>query len=233
MAHLDALGNFLGPPQRRYDSYANTYNPGWKDYPNLSYGANPRYNQPYQNRVPQQPRDLGKLLSQTEPNLRQNVNAVTLQSGKVLEPIPGRLNQCRKGKEDNEIPETFRNVKINIPLLDAIKQILRYAKFLKELCTNQRKLTSNERVSVGENISTMLQQKLPAKYKDRGVIIQLADRFVAYPKRVLEDILVKVNELIFPANFYVIKMEEDSTPRSSDLLLGRPFLSTASTKIDI
>ncbi|KAG8485579.1 hypothetical protein CXB51_018840 [Gossypium anomalum] len=44
MAHLDAVGNFPGPPQRRYDPYANTYNPGWMDHPNLSYGANPRYN---------------------------------------------------------------------------------------------------------------------------------------------------------------------------------------------
>ncbi|KAG8480531.1 hypothetical protein CXB51_024629 [Gossypium anomalum] len=28
MAHLDAVGNFPGPPQRRYDPYANTYSPG-------------------------------------------------------------------------------------------------------------------------------------------------------------------------------------------------------------
>ena len=66
-----------------------------------------------------------------------------------------------------------------------------------------------------------------------GVIIQLADRSVVHPEGVLEDVLVKVNELIFPTDFYVIKIEEDSTPGSSDLLLGRPFLSTASTKIDV
>ncbi|KAK5840870.1 hypothetical protein PVK06_009775 [Gossypium arboreum] len=41
MAHLDAVGNFPGLPQRRYDPYANTYNPGWRDHPNFSYGANP------------------------------------------------------------------------------------------------------------------------------------------------------------------------------------------------
>ncbi|KAG8493625.1 hypothetical protein CXB51_011775 [Gossypium anomalum] len=40
MAHLDATGNFPGPPQRRYDPYANTYT-GWRDHPNLSYRANP------------------------------------------------------------------------------------------------------------------------------------------------------------------------------------------------
>ncbi|XP_012453189.1 uncharacterized protein LOC105775201 isoform X3 [Gossypium raimondii] len=79
--------------------------------------------------------------------------------------------------------------------------------------------------------------KLPVKSLTRFncvcVIIQLADRSIVHLEGVLEDVLVKVNELIFPANFYVIKMEEDSTPGSSNLLLGRPFLSTASTKIDV
>ncbi|KAK5771500.1 hypothetical protein PVK06_047710 [Gossypium arboreum] len=44
MVHLDVVGNFPRPPQRRYDPYVNTYNPGWRDHPNLSYSANPRYN---------------------------------------------------------------------------------------------------------------------------------------------------------------------------------------------
>ncbi|XP_012458299.1 uncharacterized protein LOC105779094 [Gossypium raimondii] len=181
----------------------------------------------------------GKLPSQTEPNPRQNENAVTLRSGKVLEPIldrnlgqeiaqekPEKDEQCRRGREDKEILETFRNVEINIMLLDAIKKIPRYTKILKELCTNKRKLTSNEMVNVGENVSAVLQRKMPTKCKDRGMS-------VVHPEGVLEDVLVKVNELIFPANFYVIKMEEDNTPGFSDLLLGRPFLSTVSSKIDV
>jgi len=38
---------------------------------------------------------------------------------------------------DKEILETFINVEVNIPLLDAIKQIPKYAKFLKELCIHE------------------------------------------------------------------------------------------------
>ena len=64
--------------------------------------------------------------------------------------------------------ETFRKVEVNIPLLDAIKQVPRYAKFLKELCSNKRKLSGNEKVSVGENVSAVLQRKLPPKCKDPG-----------------------------------------------------------------
>ncbi|KAJ8770595.1 hypothetical protein K2173_018086 [Erythroxylum novogranatense] len=66
-----------------------------------------------------------------------------------------------------------------------------------------------------------------------GVIIQLADRSIVYPEGVLEDVLVQVNGLIFPADFFVIDMENDSSSNSSDILLGRPFLSTAKAKIDV
>ena len=35
--------------------------------------------------------------------------------------------------------ELFKQVHINLPFLDAIKQIPAYAKFLKDLCTQNRK----------------------------------------------------------------------------------------------
>ncbi|XP_040971389.1 uncharacterized protein [Gossypium hirsutum] len=319
-AHIDAIGGFPGPPQRHYDPFSNTYNPGWKDHPNLNYGAHAQYNPPYQSRPLQPPpqhkpstsleaivkrlaadaekyqrrkdasiqeltnqvsklsmavnrlESQGKLPSQTEPNPRQNASAITLRSGKVLEtvptksygqdkeqekqisdpttrpelevqkpvvmppPFPRRLARDKKENEEKEILETFRKVEVNIPLLDAIKQIPRYAKFLKELCTRKRRLIGNERVNVGENVSAVLQKKVPPKYNDQGmfaipceignvgikkaicdlgasinvmpysiyklinagplketgVIIQLADRSVIYPERLLEDVLVKV-----------------------------------------
>lgn len=39
----------------------------------------------------------------------------------------------------------FCKIEINIPLLDAINQVPRYAKFVKGLCTNKRKLAGHER----------------------------------------------------------------------------------------
>ena len=43
--------------------------------------------------------------------------------------------------------------------------------------------------------------------------------------------LVQVNDLVFPADFYVLDMEngDQTTPIS----LGRPFLKTSKTKIDV
>ena len=36
--NVNAIGGFSGQPQRKYDPFSNTYNPGWRDHPNFSYG---------------------------------------------------------------------------------------------------------------------------------------------------------------------------------------------------
>nr|KYP32545.1 hypothetical protein KK1_046749 [Cajanus cajan] len=66
-----------------------------------------------------------------------------------------------------------------------------------------------------------------------GVVIQLANRSVAHPTGFVEDVLVRVGELIFAADFYVLDMEEGFSHGSVPIILGRPFLKTARTKIDV
>ena len=48
--------------------------------------------------------------------------------------------------------EIFKKVEVNILLHNVIKQIPRYTKFLKELCTTKRKLRDNEKIKVKENV---------------------------------------------------------------------------------
>ncbi|KAL0378401.1 UNVERIFIED_CONTAM: hypothetical protein Sradi_3145600 [Sesamum radiatum] len=55
-------------------------------------------------------------------------------------PFPEQFAKSKKEEDDKEIFETLSKVEVNIPLLDAIKQVPRYAKFLKEMCTNKSKL---------------------------------------------------------------------------------------------
>ena len=42
------------------------------------------------------------------------------------------------------------------------------------------------------------------------ITMQMDDRSMAQPKGVLEDVLVKVGKFIFPIDFVVMKMEEDT-----------------------
>ena len=69
--------------------------------------------------------------------------------------------------------------------------------------------------------------------KETRVVIQLADRSNAYPEGIVEDVLVIINELIFLVDFYIIDMDDKFASNSSHILLGRPFMKTARTKIDV
>ena len=60
-------------------------------------------------------------------------------------PFPQRLIPPPKVNQNFEILEVLKQVKVNIPLLDAIKQIPSYAKFLKDLCIVKHKLNVHRR----------------------------------------------------------------------------------------
>ncbi|XP_052172163.1 uncharacterized protein LOC127788087 [Diospyros lotus] len=66
--------------------------------------------------------------------------------------------------------------------------------------------------------------------KPTTVSLQLADRLIEYPYGVIEDVLLKVEKLILPVDFLVLDMEED---KDIPIILGRPFLATSRTLIDI
>ena len=66
--------------------------------------------------------------------------------------------------------------------------------------------------------------------KPTNVSLQLDDRSITYPKRILKDVLVKVNKFIFPVDFIILDMEED---RKVFLILERPFLAIGRVLIDI
>jgi len=67
-----------------------------------------------------------------------------------------------------------------------------------------------------------------------SIVIQLVDRSFVYPIGVIEDVLVKIDSLVIPCDFYILDMENDScdSSTSTPILFGRPFLKTANTKID-
>ena len=94
--------------------------------------------------------------------------------------------------------------------------------FKKVLCDsgasiNLMPLSVVQRLSLGELTPTT-------------ITLQMADRSMAQPEGILEDVLVKVGKFIFPVDFVVMQMEEDT---QVPLLLGRPFLATEAALIDV
>ncbi|RVW84613.1 hypothetical protein CK203_044661 [Vitis vinifera] len=83
-------------------------------------------------------------------------------------PFPQALHGKKEIKNSSEILEVLRQVKVNIPLLDMIKQVPTYAKFLKDLCTVKRGLHVTKNAFLTEQVSAIIQSKSPVKYKDPG-----------------------------------------------------------------
>ncbi|RDX99125.1 hypothetical protein CR513_17867, partial [Mucuna pruriens] len=140
------------------------------------------------------------LPSQSILNPRGNASTVTLRSRKELPqptlqqlPRPAKADSgpnadpescptaisisANKPESDEELLKMFRKVEINIPLLDVIKQVPKYTKFLKELCVHKRRkikgskeiggvvsaLTKNEEFTAGTS------RALPQKCKDSRI----------------------------------------------------------------
>ncbi|XP_061364095.1 uncharacterized protein LOC133307584 [Gastrolobium bilobum] len=62
------------------------------------------------------------------------------------------------------------------------------------------------------------------------VTLQLADRSLVYPEGKVENVLVKVDKFILPADFIILDYEED---REVPIILGRTFLTTGGAVIDV
>ena len=59
-------------------------------------------------------------------------------------------------------------MKVNIPLLNMIKQVPTYEKFLKDLCTVKRGLNVNKKAFLTKQVSSTIECKTLVKYKDSG-----------------------------------------------------------------
>jgi hypothetical protein len=116
-------------------------------------------------------------------------------------PYPERLKAPKKNAQFAEILEVFKQVQINIPFLDAIQQVPAYAKFLKDLVTIKRKTNVPKKAYLTEQVSSILQCKLPIKYKDPGcptIACMIGERQI---NRALLDLGASVN--LLPYSVYL------------------------------
>ncbi|KAK8625743.1 hypothetical protein V6N13_056904 [Hibiscus sabdariffa] len=65
--------------------------------------------------------------------------------------------------------------------------------------------------------------------KPTTVMLQLVDHSFVQPEGKIEDILVRIDKIIFPADFLILDCEADE---NAPIILGRPFLSTSRATID-
>ncbi|KAL2541758.1 Uncharacterized protein Adt_02736 [Abeliophyllum distichum] len=118
-------------------------------------------------------------------------------------PYPQRLNPKKKKQDQQcvEFLDHLRKLHINIPFVEALTQMPNYAK----------------RLGIGE--------AKPAKFN-----LQLADRSVKKPFRIVEDVVMRMGKLLFSIDFVVLDMPDDT---ETPIILGRPFLAASDALINV
>ncbi|XP_021730419.1 uncharacterized protein LOC110697342 [Chenopodium quinoa] len=101
-------------------------------------------------------------------------------------------------------------------------------------CTINEKFFDKVLCDLGASVNLMpysLYENLGLQgLKPSPISLQMADRTSRLPKGVVEDVLIKVGELIFPIDFVVMDMKVD---HKIPIIFGRPFLATSQALIDV
>ena len=118
----------------------------------------------------------------------------------ISPPFPQTIQKKKNHVKQTEILEVLREVKVNIPLLDMIKQVPTYAKFLKDLCTVKRSLNVNKKVFLTEQSSAIIGNTTPVKYKDPGCPIISVNIGGTSVEKALLDLGASVN--LLPYSMY-------------------------------
>ncbi|XP_074300269.1 uncharacterized protein LOC141631505 [Silene latifolia] len=154
-------------------------------------------------------------------------------------PFPSALNDTRIiDKKTSNLYDIFRKVEVNIPLLDLLSSVPKHANdpgMFTIPCKIGDLDCQHAMLDLGASINvlpTYLYESFKlGPLKPTRTVISLADMSNIYPKGIIEDVLVKVRDMLFPADLYVIEMEPEK--HSTPILLGRPFMRTSNTKIDV
>ncbi|KAL0367467.1 UNVERIFIED_CONTAM: hypothetical protein Sradi_3636800 [Sesamum radiatum] len=195
--HADAIGGFPGQQQRRHDPFSNTYNPGWRDHPNLRYGNQQQNSQ----RPPYQP-------PQTNPN-----------SSMPLEDIVKTLALSTQ-QFQQETRSSIQNLE---------SQISQLASSVSRL-ESQGKLPSQTIINPKQNASAIVLRSGKELSSESGTM-----RGHARQEKSEIELEIPPNKSKSPikSTMTLLRYEEDNSPNSTSILLGRPFLKTARTKIDV
>lgn len=90
---------------------------------------------------------------------------------KPVVPYPSRPTQDKEDVQFKKFHNIFKQLHINIPLVEALSQMPKYDKFMKDLLNNKRKLEDMENVTLLGNYFGVIQKKLPKKLIDLSSFI--------------------------------------------------------------
>ncbi|CAL9025913.1 unnamed protein product, partial [Prunus brigantina] len=247
--------NYVG--QNNYhpknNPYSNTYNPGWKDHPNFSWSnsqnmLNPQGQQKNfqqgsnyhtSSQVAQPNTDQKKntnlegailqfLTAQQQTNALtsqniQKLEATTSQAIQRLEAHVGQLAKELSERKKGECPSQTIPNPWGQEQLKAVT-VLRSGKVVDNKVGTDKKEQENVESSSATKVSE----------KEKVIFPPFPQRLVKQKKeKHLLDIFETSRKRYFRGCFVVLDMEDSPMPSSLPIILGRPFMITADTKISV
>ncbi|GKE74933.1 DNA-directed DNA polymerase [Tanacetum coccineum] len=159
-------------------------------------------------------------------------------------PFPRRLRKEKEEAQQKKFLENLKQLHINLPFIEALSQMPKYAKFLKGLLTNKARLEEAFKIIMNERCSVVLLNKIPSKEKDPGSFTIPCDIGQLHIDNALAGLGASISLMPYSMykklslgepkatrmNFVILDMPEDSRV---PIILGRPFLATARAMIDV
>ncbi|XP_009613692.1 uncharacterized protein [Nicotiana tomentosiformis] len=200
------------------------------------------------------PTPEGGLISKATPESKKDdASSEPVSAARPPSPFAQRLQKKIDDRMFNKFLSMLSHVQLNIPLVDVLRGIQKYAKYIKDIVAHKRRLAKFETVALTEECTSRVKNKLPQKLKDPGnftipvrignidvkralcdlgasinlmslslfkklglgaprpttMMLQLADKSIAYPEGVIEDVLLQIEKFIFPADFIILDYEAD------------------------
>ncbi|KAL1362807.1 hypothetical protein AAHE18_03G107000 [Arachis hypogaea] len=187
--------------------------------------------------TPETSKDLA-LNAQMEHNYLRTLE-IKIPFAEALEQIPSYakfMKEILSHKKDwRETEKVYLTEECSAVILKSLPEKLKDPGSFMIPCTLEGNCTKQALCDLGASInlipaSIITKLGLTEEVKPTRICLQLADGSIKYPSGVIEDMIVKVGPFAFLTDFVVLEMEEH---KSATLILGRPFLATGRTLIDV
>ncbi|GJX02876.1 hypothetical protein Tco_0188792 [Tanacetum coccineum] len=83
-------------------------------------------------------------------------------------PFPSRLKKEKENEQFQKFLRNLQQIHINIPFIEALEQMPKYAKFMKDLLSKKGKGSETSKIILNEQCSAVILNKVPHKEKDPG-----------------------------------------------------------------
>ncbi|GJR80168.1 reverse transcriptase domain-containing protein [Tanacetum coccineum] len=167
----------------------------------------------------------GTLLSNTIPNPKGEMKAITTRSGVAYEgpslPTIYLLKEKFREKlrnQNREIFQMFQDLRFDISFVDALFLMPRFAPTIRNLLMNKEKLLELAKIPLNENCSAMLLKKLPKKLGDPGKFLILCNFPGMDVCHALADLGASIN--LMPLSFWKKLSLPELTPTRMTLELA-------------